>query len=99
MEAGLFAFSDPVRDGYPEPDAPCWPQASTRRLTRITNRDGYHEEKGLSQGHRHKRGGRGNLGRTGDRAVDAGDQVAHADELAEVARHAVWRRRHDDQVR
>ena len=33
--------------------------------------------------------------RAGHRAIDAGDQVAHAVQLAEVARHDLRRRRHD----
>src|ERR1039457_7169619 len=47
-------------------------------------------------GHRRCRG-RGCF--AGDRAVDAGDQMAHDHELAEVARHALRRRRNDVQGR
>ena len=39
------------------------------------------------------RGRRGDDCGAGDRAVDAGTQVAHDGELAEVARHALRRRR------
>src|SRR5258708_20246312 len=51
----------------------------------------------LYQGHRNERGGRCNDRGTGDRTIDAGDQMAHAHQLAEVAGHAVWRRRDDGQ--
>src|SRR3954471_3358658 len=54
-----------------------------------------HEATGFYQGHRTWRCRRSRGGRAGDRAIDAGDQMAHADELAEVARYAVWRRRDD----
>ena len=50
MGAGLFASFGPVRVGYPEPDFPCWPQASTRRLNDTINRDGCNEAKRLCQG-------------------------------------------------
>ena len=74
-------------------------KASTRRHDTHTNRDGFHEAKRLSQGHRYWRRGRRNAGGAGDRAVDAGDQMAPDDELAEIARHAVGRRRGDGQGR
>src|SRR5207248_7095958 len=49
-------------------------------------------------GHRNRRGWWCcNHRSTGDRAVDAGDQMAHADELAEIARYTLWRCRDDGQ--
>ena len=57
----------------------------------------FNEAKRLYQGHRIGRGGRGDDCRAGDRAIDAGNQMAHDDELAEIARHAVRRRRDDGQ--
>ena len=57
----------------------------------------FNEASRFYQGHRNRRRGGSGHRRAGDRAVDAGDQMAHADELAEVARHAVWRRRDDGQ--
>ena len=60
-------------------------------------REEFNETTRLSQGHRIGRRGRRDDRRAGDRAIDAGDQMAHADELAEIARHALWRRRDDGQ--
>src|SRR5690348_8107352 len=56
-----------------------------------------HETPRFYQGHRIGRRGRVHACRTGDRAIDAGNQMAHADKLAEVARHALRRRRDDVQ--
>ena len=41
--------------------------------------------------------GRGHHGRAGDRAIDAGTQMADDDELAEIARYAAWRAPRDGQ--
>ena len=60
---------------------------------------GIHEAKRFSQSYRYWCRGRSHDGGAGDCAVDAGDQVAPDGELAEVARHAVGRRRDDGQAR
>ncbi len=43
-----FGFTPNVGDGNREPDVPCWLQASPRRLTHATNRDGFNEKKRFS---------------------------------------------------
>src|ERR1700722_782172 len=58
-----------------------------------TSRQGRnHETTRFYQGRRIGRGGRGDDGGAGDRAVDAGDQMALDGKLAEIAGYAVWRR-------
>ena len=58
---------------------------------------GCNETTRLYQGHRFGCRGGCHHRRAGDRAVDAGDQMAHDDELAEIAGYHAWRRRADGQ--
>ncbi len=75
-------------------------QASSRRLQNNAIPKGRnHETQRFYQGHRFGRGGRGYRRSARDCAIDAGDQMAHDHELAEVARHAAWRRRDDGEGR
>src|SRR5258708_18593611 len=58
-----------------------------------------HETQRFHQGHRIGRCGCSDDRGAGNRAVDAGDQMATDGELAEVARYALWRRRIDGKSR
>ncbi|MGY4442572.1 hypothetical protein ACVW04_005391 [Bradyrhizobium sp. LM2.3] len=60
-------------------------------------RVGNHEKKRLHQGNRAWCGGCRDARGSSHRAIDARDQMAHADELAEITRYALWRRRDDGQ--
>ena len=84
-----------------EPDVPCCRQASQEGTGHHNHRrKSSNETTRLYQGHRNwRRGGRRNGRRAGDRAIDARNQMAHADKLAEIARHPLRRRRDDGQGR
>src|SRR5271169_5928216 len=59
--------------------------------TIITRGRKFNEASRLYQGHRHRRRRSGQYCRSGHRPVDAGAELAHDDELAEIARYAARR--------
>ena len=75
-------------------------QDDTSTTKRLIGKQGRtHETERFPQGHRYRRRRRSSARSTGHRAVDAGNQMAIHDELAEVARHALRRGRADGEDR
>src|SRR5439155_279870 len=88
LEACLNAIGMEIGSAMFHADPKPLQEGSQSKSIRVGNQ----EEKRLHQSHRTRRSGCSDIRGSGDRATVAGDQMAHADELAENARHALWRR-------